>query len=195
MKKFIAALSIGASLLIASPAFAYQVQPGDTLYKIARTNNETLAQLESENPQIKNFNLIYVGQTINTVNEKAVIPVTANTPDTDLLARLVHSEAQGESYEGKVAVADVVMNRVRSGQFPITIRDVIYQSGQFQPIENGAINTPADADSIKAANEVLSGAADVTGGALYFYNPAKASSSFLAALPTTIAIGNHVFKL
>lgn len=193
MKKLIATLTIGASLLISSPVFAYEVKPGDTMYKIAKDNHESLQQLVSDNSQIKNANLIYVGQTVNTKNEVSYVPVSSVTPDADLLARLVHAEAQGEPYEGKVAVADVVLNRVKSGLFPNTIREVIYQSGQFQPVSNGAINVPADSDSIKAANEALT-SSDETYGALFFYNPLGTSSTFFDSKQTTVTIGNHVFK-
>jgi N-acetylmuramoyl-L-alanine amidase len=111
----------------------------------------------------------------------------------DLLARLVRAEAQGESYEGKVAVASVVLNRVESNQFPDTITDVIYQSGQFSPVSNGSLNKAADEASKQAAQAAVSNGSNV-GNALYFYNPAIAGSTPMDGMSTKAVIGNHVFK-
>ncbi|MFP3498476.1 cell wall hydrolase, partial [Pseudomonas sp. SIMBA_059] len=112
------------------------------MYKIAREHKLTVNELANLNPQIKNINLIYTGETIIT-----------NKNERDLLTRIVHAEAEGESHEGKVAVALVVLNRVDSKDFPNTITDVIYQKGQFSPVSNGRINTitPTNA-SVVAVN-------------------------------------------
>lgn len=114
--------------------------------------------------------------------------------ELNLLARLVRAEAQGESIEGKIAVACVVLNRVESPQYPKKIRDVIYQRRQFQPVANGAINKPADEDSIKAVKAALSDSRHLVGNSLFFYNPKIATSRWLDTRPTTVVIGNHVFK-
>lgn len=108
-----------------------------------------------------------------------------------LLARLVRAEAQGEPFEGKVAVARVVLNRVESDKFPDTIEEVIYQSGQFQPVSNGSINKPATKEAKEAVKQAKNTSSN---DSLYFYNPDIATSDWLDSRPTTKVIGNHVFK-
>lgn len=106
--------------------------------------------------------------------------------DVDLLARLISAEAEGEPYEGKVAVGAVVINRVLDPRFPNTIQDVIYDANQFPPAHNGRINLPASADSLSAAKDALGGW-DPSNGALYFF-AGNARSRNISAV-----IGNHVF--
>ena len=115
--------------------------------------------------------------------------------DIELLARLVHAEAKGESYNGKVAVAATVLNRVRSNSYPGTIRGVIYQYNfgyQYCPVRNGQINRPADEESRKAVREALRGK-DPSRGALSFYNPANSYNRWIRSRPHAVTIGNHVF--
>lgn len=115
---------------------------------------------------------------------------------TQLLARLVNGEARGESYQGQVAVAAVVLNRVKSPLFPNTIAGVIYQKGQFSCVTDGQINKAISKDSTvyKAAKEAMSGV-DPTNGALYFYNPKTAKSKWLFSLKTVATIGSHRFAV
>lgn len=115
--------------------------------------------------------------------------------DIDLLARLVHAEAKGEGYNGKVAVAATVLNRVESDAYPETIKGVIYEYNygyQYCPVRNGQINRPTDEQSRKAVREALRGK-DPTGGALSFYNPAKSYNRWIRNRPYAATIGNHVF--
>ncbi|MEW6308272.1 MAG: cell wall hydrolase [Bacillota bacterium] len=114
--------------------------------------------------------------------------------ELDLLARLIRAEAQGEPYAGKVAVAAVVLNRMESRLFPKTVRGVIYQRRQFEPVDNGTINRKADALSVRAAQDALRGD-DPSRGALYFFNPAKTRNRFLWARRVTVIIGRHRFTL
>ncbi|MED4261986.1 cell wall hydrolase [Priestia aryabhattai] len=203
MKKLIATVTLGISMLIAtSPAFAYTAKSGDTMGSIAKANGMTLQELSKANPQISNLDLIYVGQNINTTKATTTTSTTtgykqvtpASSSDKDLLARLVEAEAGGEPYAGKVAVAVVVLNRVDSADFPNSIHDVIYQSGQFSPVSNGQINNTPSADSVRAVNEALSENRSLGAGSLFFYNPSTAVSRWLDSRPTTIVIGHHVFK-
>lgn len=129
--------------------------------------------------------------------EKLIIPNAGITAaEKDLLARLVHAEAKGEPYAGKVAVATVVLNRVDHPDFPDTIRAVIYErSGgryAFTPVANGTINEPADRESYRAVEEALA-FRGLGNGSLYFYNPKTAKSKWLRSRPVTVVIGNHVF--
>jgi N-acetylmuramoyl-L-alanine amidase len=197
-----AVLSMGV-LLGATPSFAYTVKSGDTLGNIAKNHNMPLETVIKLNPQIKNPNLIYVGDNVNTshnntntvsTNVTPEVNTEVNSADVDLLARLIEAEAKGEPYAGKVAVGYVVMNRIDSEGFPNTLKGVIYQSGQFTPVSNGAINSPASADSVKAAKEAMSADRSKGAGSLFFYNAKTASSRWLDSRPTTLVIGNHTFK-
>ncbi len=113
-----------------------------------------------------------------------------------LLAKLITAEAGDEPYDGQVAVGAVVLNRIRSGEFPTTIREVIYQPGQFSSLPKLPTITPSSS-CMRAAQDALNGV-DPSRGALYFYNPALSSPEGLrffatANLRVTIRIGNHVF--
>lgn len=113
------------------------------------------------------------------------------------LARIIHAEAAGEPYIGKVAVGNVIMNRVKSPSFPNTVYGVIfeYYKGipQFSPVQDGTIYNTPSSESYRAAQEAYYGSKPV-GDALYFFNPAKASGSWIVKNRTYIAtIGNHVF--
>ncbi|RAK11192.1 N-acetylmuramoyl-L-alanine amidase [Halanaerobium saccharolyticum] len=113
--------------------------------------------------------------------------------EIEILASIINAEARGESYDGKVAVGAVIINRVYHPSFPNSIREVVYQSGQFTPVENGMINLSPDSDSFKAAYDAVSGL-DPSQGSLYFYNPAKSRNpSFFAGREKVVTIGNHVF--
>ena len=109
-----------------------------------------------------------------------------------LLARLVHGEARGEPYRGKVAVAAVVLNRVKSPSFPNTLAGVIYQSGAFDAVSDGQINLSPDQESVNAARDALNGW-DPTYGCLYYYNPRTATSRWMLSRPVLLRIGNHAF--
>ena len=121
---------------------------------------------------------------------------TSNISDSDLnlLARCVYGEARGEPYNGQVAVAAVVLNRVRSSKFPNTISGVIYQAGAFTAVSDGQINLTPNASAYSAARDALGGW-DPTGGCLYYYNPATATSSWIWSLTVHIKIGKHNFAL
>lgn len=117
-----------------------------------------------------------------------------NESETYVLARLVHGEARGEPYLGKVAVAAVVLNRVRSSYFPNTISGVIYQAGAFDCVADGQINLSPDADSLRAARDAMNGW-DPTGGCLYYYNPSTATSRWIWTREVRLAIGAHNFAV
>ena len=112
--------------------------------------------------------------------------------DVALLARLIYGEARGESYVGQVAVGAVVMNRIKSSSFPNSMSGVIYQKYAFTAVEDGQINLTPNSTARKAALDAMNGW-DPTYGAIYYYNPATATSSWIFSRKTTIIIGNHVF--
>lgn len=112
--------------------------------------------------------------------------------DLNLLARVINGEARGESYEGQVAVGAVVLNRVRHSSFPNTIAGVVYQPGAFTAVTDGQINAALQSSCYKAAQDALNGW-DPTGGAIYYYNPVTATSSWIRSRPVIKTIGKHVF--
>ena len=120
--------------------------------------------------------------------------VSSDNGSVYLLARIISAEARGEPYRGQVAVGAVVMNRVRSSQFPNTLAGVIYQKGAFTAIDDGQFNEPIADSAYRAAREVLAGA-DPTGGCLYYYNPTTATSSWIFSLPIKMTIGKHRFSM
>lgn len=124
----------------------------------------------------------------------AVAASNYNENETYLLARLVHGEARGEPYVGKVAVAAVVLNRVKSPLFPNTVSGVVYQSRAFDAVYDGQINLTPDADSLRAARDALNGW-DPSGGCLYYYNPVTATNGWIWSRTVQLSIGKHNFAI
>lgn len=112
--------------------------------------------------------------------------------DLYLLSCCVYGEARGESYTGKVAVAAVVLNRVRSSSFPNSISGVIYQQGAFTCVSDGQINLGTNDECTRAAQDALNGW-DPTGGAIYYFNPATATSKWIWSRQQLVTIGRHIF--
>lgn len=117
-----------------------------------------------------------------------------NESETYMLARLVHGEARGEPYVGKVAVAAVVLNRVKSPLFPNTIAGVIFQTGAFDAVSDGQYNLTPDNDSIRAAKDALNGW-DPSGGCLYYYNPVTSTNQWIWTRTVQLSIGKHNFAI
>lgn len=117
---------------------------------------------------------------------------TNSSSDLNLLARLVYAEARGEPYTGQVAVASVVLNRVKSSSFPNTVSGVIYQSGAFSVVSDGQINLTPNETARKAAQDAINGW-DPSYGSIYYFNPKTATSSWIWSRPVTVVIGNHRF--
>ena len=110
------------------------------------------------------------------------------------MARAINGEARGEPYEGQVAVGAVILNRVKSSQFPNSIAGVIYQSGAFTAVADGQINSPISEGSTvyKAARDAMNGW-DPTGGCIYYFNPATATNKWIWSRPLVKTIGKHRF--
>lgn len=148
-------------------------------------NVKTVSTVSKTQPKAKASNKV----TASRGNLKAVI--SYNAKELDLLARLVRAEAGGESYNAQVAVAAVVINRVKSSKFPNTINEVIYSNNQFTPVQNGQINKPATANNKKAVQEALYGK-DPSNGALFFYDT-SCTSKWLLSKPVKARIGKMVY--
>ena len=109
-----------------------------------------------------------------------------------LLAKLIHGEARGEPYVGQVAVGAVVLNRVESPLYPKTLAGVIYQPGAFDAVIDGQITLTPDQETLRAAQDAIGGW-DPTGGALFYYNPAKTTSYWIWDRQVILVIGDHYF--
>jgi N-acetylmuramoyl-L-alanine amidase len=197
LKKLVIASTLGLSLFAfsadntteaATTTTTHTVKSGDTLWKLGKAYGVSVIQLKQANNRTSN--VIYPGQ-------KLVIPQTITAYEKDLLARLVHAEAKGESYAGKVAVATVVFNRVAHPEFPNTISGVITErtptgSYAFTPVGTGSVKQPADAEARRAVEEAIAFRGQGS-GSIYFYNPAKITNKWILSRQVTVRIGNHVF--
>ncbi len=123
-------------------------------------------------------------------------PSSSNYSSSDvyLMAKAIYAEGRGESYTGQVAIGAVIMNRLRSPSFPNTISGVIYQKGAFTAVADGQINLEPNQTAYNAARDAMNGW-DPTYGALYYYNPAKATSAWIFSRQTVTTIGKHVFAI
>jgi N-acetylmuramoyl-L-alanine amidase len=193
LKKLIVAaglmLSISAFTLTnqTEAATTHKIQYGETYWKIAKGFGIPVNSVMNVN----NSKPLIAGQYMTLPNS------IFSAADKDLMARLVRAEAVGEPYAGKVAVATVIINRVKySPDFPNTVRGVIYQISNghyaFTPVANGQINKPADAESKKAVNEAIA-LMGKGNRSLFFYNPKTSTSSWILSREVTVRIGNHVF--
>ncbi len=129
-------------------------------------------------------------KTSSKEQRKAVINLT--NEEILLLSKLVTSEARGESYEGQVAVAAVVINRVKDNRFPNSIEDVIYQKNAFSVVKDGSIDMDPTDEAYRAAQDALYGE-DPTEKAVYFWNPKISTCKWIEKLQPHLKIGNHVF--
>ena len=131
-------------------------------------------------------------QTLAAMGITASTAASTTDANVELLARLISAEARGEPYTGQVAVGAVVMNRTRHPSFPSTISGVIYQRGAFSCIDDGQFYQPIADSAYRAAREALAGS-DPTGGAIYYYNPAKTTNKWIWSRPVIVTIGSHRF--
>lgn len=130
--------------------------------------------------------LLYLGLGNSTASSKY------SNSDVELLAKIISAEARGESYTGQVAVGAVVLNRVSHASFPNTVAGVVYQSGAFDAVRDSNWYADVTSSARKAAQDAINGW-DPTGGAIYYYNPAKTNNKWILSRPVVTTIGNHVF--
>ncbi len=163
-------------MLVALPAVAsppasptqtaiHRISGGDTLTSIARRYNTSVAALKSLN-NLRSDKIV-AGRALQlTSGARALQRVTLSPSEREALAKLIHAEAQGEPFKGQVAVAAVVFNRIRDSRFPNTLRGVMYQPFQFEPILNGWAYKPAGSNAYRALDAALAGQ-DPTNGAVF----------------------------
>ena len=114
--------------------------------------------------------------------------------DVQLLAKIISAESRGEPYQGQVAVGAVIMNRIAHPSFPNTLSGVIYQDGAFSCLYDGGVNAPLADSAYQAAREAINGS-DPTGGAIYYYNPAKTTNKWIWSRQVIAVIGAHNFAI
>lgn len=195
LKGVIIALTLGftpkAEAKILIPDFAntleidyYKASGGDTLQVSTKEISQDSVKLYQEiNETVQVFSCASSSRKVYVSNN-----------DIELMSRVVFKESRGEPYEGKVAVASVILNRALNPQFPSTIEEVISQKNAFSCVKDGKIIATPDESCYKAVRDALQGI-DPTGEALFFYNPKISTSSWMINTPkeNQITIGNHVF--
>ncbi len=146
---------------------------------VAQLDTSTLYREEKETVQVFTSN----SRTLYITNQ-----------DIDLMSKVVYRESRGEPFEGKVAVASVILNRAVNPKFPSTIEGVIKQKNAFSCVVNGEIHASPDKSCYDAVYEALKGI-DPTKDSLFFYNPRISTSSWMKNVPKEdiVTIGNHVF--
>ncbi|RST58211.1 spore cortex-lytic enzyme [Siminovitchia terrae] len=129
---------------------------------------------------------------------KPTAPTAVNTPagfsqnDIQLMANAVYGESRGESYEGQVAVAAVILNRVNSPSFPNTVSGVIFEPGAFTAVADGQIWLTPNETAKNAVLDAINGW-DPSSNALYYFNPDTATSAWIWSRPQIKKIGKHIF--
>lgn len=185
-------ISLGATYLVANGRYLTLDRAvtgvGDTLLLPARTLGAIVGADVSWDNIGKN-----VVFTVNSNGPIASADVAYNAEDLYWLSHIIYAEAGNQPLEGKIAVGNVVLNRVASSQFPNSVKSVVYQSGQFTPVANGTIYLEPNAESVKAAKLCLDGA-NTVGNALFFINPKTSRSSWVARNRTLLTvIAEHAF--
>lgn len=180
-----------AACMILLPA-ALLLHPGVNLQKIVTPVNERQVGSAQPAPQEFSADALQISQAAGRSGSETSRGGQVDRANVYLLAQVIEGEAADEPYEGKVAVGAVILNRTESGNFPKTIPGVIYELDAFESVANGQYQRSLSQDSLNAAIDALSGS-DPTGGALYFWNPATASSPWVWSRPIVTQIGRHVF--
>jgi len=128
----------------------------------------------------------------NDSNETKSSKLGFSANDLKLMANAVYGESRGEPYIGQVAVAAVILNRVKSPSFPNSVSGVIFQPGAFTAVADGQIWLTPNANAKKAVDDAINGW-DPSGGCLYYFNPETATSKWIWTRPQVKTIGKHIF--
>ena len=166
-------------------------QNEDQVAKVAQSNIEKTNPATAWKPT-NNINSVNYVNNIKTTPAKPPQPRSNSYVDIYLLARVIHAESRGEPFEGQVAVGAVLINRLKDSRFPDSLNQIIFKRGEFCTVRDGQIWKDPSQEAIKAARLAAAGW-DPTGGALYFYNPAKTTSRWIWSRPVVNQIGNHIF--
>ncbi|MGM9922915.1 MAG: cell wall hydrolase [Bacillus sp. (in: firmicutes)] len=208
MKKLLSVLVMTATVLLISLVPTNSMAKTNDVHSASNKRNSKgeLLHIVKSNESVEDI-AVYYGVPLEDLKEKnkiennkieagtvLTLPKTLTSQEKDLMARLVQAEAKGEPYQGKVAVANVVLNRVESEKFPDTIGKVINAKGQFTPVANGAIKKPASKESKKAVNEAIALKEKGT-DATFFYNPKLTNDKWIKSLKVVERIGSHNFSI
>jgi len=174
----------------------YRVEPGDNLLSVTREFNVSSWDIKIYNNL--EHDQLYAGQRLliplSLDESKLNQAFYATNKERDLLAKAVYSEARGEPFAGQVAVASVILNRVKNSLFPNTIEGVIFQPYQFTAVDDGQFWLTPNQIAYIAVDAALKGW-DPSGGALYYYNPNTAESDWVYYRDVIIRIGDHYFAV
>jgi N-acetylmuramoyl-L-alanine amidase len=184
---------IGLAVCIMLIPAALSLLPGAELQKIMQPSKKELQVAALKEPQeVSPSDAPQPALDVRTYAPSVSRGANVDRETINLLAQVIEGEAADEPYQGKVAVGAVIINRTESAAFPKTIPGVIYDLDAFESVSNGQFQRPLSQDSLNAAVDALNGS-DPTGGALYFWNPATASSPWVWSRPIVTRIGRHVF--
>jgi N-acetylmuramoyl-L-alanine amidase len=195
-------LAVAAIVAMMTPSSAraatvHTVSKGETLWLISQWYGTTVYEIKRANNYWND--VIYPGQRLTITWPSSSASRGSNTyssgigtGDYDLIAKMVYAESRGEPLEGQVAVASVILNRVKDSRFPNTVAGVVYQPGAFEPVSNGQLYQTPNAAAYKAVDYAVKGW-DASGGALYFFNPETATSKWIWSRQIIKKIGKHYF--
>lgn len=183
-------MALGVLGNVAYAALSHRVERGDTLWRLSRLYRTTVTAIQAANGL--SGDLILVDQVL-VIPEDNSDAGDFDAESVELMARMIVAEAEGEPYLGMVAVGAVIMNRVESPRFPDTIRAVLFQRGQFEPIANGRFWRVQVREIHRRAARAALGGMDPTGGALFFFAPRKTNNRFMWSRPVIMDIANHRF--
>jgi N-acetylmuramoyl-L-alanine amidase len=176
----------------------------DRLLKVSSYNEQYIKSKVNSGQNVTNFGQGNNNQSANTNNNGAQSapapqkPTAVNSPqgfsqnDIQLMSNAVYGESRGEPFIGQVAVAAVILNRVNSASFPNTVAGVIFQPGAFTAVSDGQIWLTPNPTAKEAVMDAINGW-DPTGHALYYFNPATATSPWIWNRPQIKKIGKHIF--
>ena len=195
----------GQTLQIPGEYISHRVAGGESLYKLAQRYGCTINEIKKLNglssDVIQSGVVLKIpssqastGSTSVSVNSSrgGAYQRTYTQAEWDMLAQVVYGEARGEIYDGQVAVAAVVLNRMEADDFPNTMRGVVFQKNAFTCVSDGQYYLTPNRTAYQAALEAMQGA-DPTGGCLYYWNPVTATSRWIWTRTIETKIGNHVF--
>ncbi|ACV62727.1 cell wall hydrolase SleB [Desulfofarcimen acetoxidans DSM 771] len=177
-------------------AASYTVKWGDSLWLISQKLGVSINSLRTVN-SLWNDNLypgevLYYVKSTNQSSTGTTSQKAFTQSDIDLMARVVYAESRGEPYKGQVAVAAVIINRLNNPNFPKTVYEIVYQPWAFSSTIDGQIYLTPDSIAYKAVYDAINGY-DPSYGALFFYNPALSTSTWIFTRQETVRIGNHIF--
>ena len=161
---------------------------------VKKNNHIEQVEIASNTKNISNENDAEADNQIVAVFQSSDSTISLTKEDIYLMSQVVYAESKGEPFDGKIAVASVILNRTTDSQFPDTIQGVITQKNAFSCVRNGKIDVVPDDDSYNAVLKAIEGY-DPTEEALYFYNPKIATCSWMKGVEKTgeKSIGQHVF--